>query len=81
MVRTPLPSPPNCLTCVGPTSIFSLLILLLTYGMYQKNIHILKDIVDAVVLCDKQRLPHRGHRDDRSSRAYSIQQGSFFWNF
>ena len=43
--------------------------------VYQKNIHILKSVVEAVVLCGKQSLPIRGHRDDRSS--ISSNKGNF----
>ena len=43
--------------------------------VYQKNIIILKSIVEAVVFCGKQSLPLRGHRDDRSS--VSSHKGNF----
>ena len=43
--------------------------------LYQKNIIILKSIVEAVVFCGKQSLPLRGNRDDRSS--VSSNKGNF----
>jgi hypothetical protein len=43
--------------------------------MYQKNLHILKAIVEAVILCGKQNLPFRGHRDDNTSS--SSNKGNF----
>ena len=35
--------------------------------MYNKNVHVLKSIIEAVVFCGKQNLPLRGHRDDRTT--------------
>ena len=58
-----------------PGSSMSYLISQANRQVYQKNIHILKSIVEAVVLCGKQSLPIRGHRDDRSS--ISSNKGNF----
>ena len=44
--------------------------------MYNKNVHVLKSIIETVVLCGKQNLPLRGHRDDRSST--SSNRGNFW---
>ena len=49
----PLHFPPHCLTCVR--LYLACLVYCWNKGCITKNIHILKDIVDAVVLCDKQR--------------------------
>ena len=35
--------------------------------MYNKNVHVLKSIIETVVFCRKQNLPLRGHRDDQTS--------------
>ena len=43
--------------------------------MYNKNVHVLKSIIETVVFCGKQNLPLRGHRDDRTSS--SSNRGNF----
>ena len=35
--------------------------------MYNRNVHVLKSIVETVVFCGKQNLSLRGDRDDRTS--------------
>ena len=42
---------------------------------YQHNIRLLEKIVDAVILCGKQNIPLRGHRDDSTSD--SSNKGNF----
>ena len=46
--------------------------------IYIKNLHILKSVIEAVVLCGKQNLPLCGHRDDNTST--SSNKGNF-WAF
>lgn len=36
-------------------------------AQYQHNIKLLEKIVDAIILCGKQNIPLRGHRDDTTS--------------
>ncbi|XP_074656009.1 52 kDa repressor of the inhibitor of the protein kinase-like [Tubulanus polymorphus] len=35
--------------------------------IFEKNIHILRNVVEAVIFCGKQNIPLRGHRDDHTS--------------
>ncbi|KAJ8032894.1 Zinc finger MYM-type protein 1 [Holothuria leucospilota] len=42
---------------------------------YEANLHILKSIVQTVILCGKQNQPLRGHRDDSTS--LSTNKGNF----
>ena len=44
--------------------------------MYKKSVHVLKSIVEIVVVCGKQNLPLRGHMDDKSSA--SSNRGNFW---
>ena len=46
---------------------------------YDRNVHNLKVITKEIILCGKQNLPLRGHRDDYTSVA--ANKGKFFSNF
>lgn len=37
--------------------------------MYDKNLSILRSIINTIILCGKQNIPLRGHRDDSTSTA------------
>ena len=47
--------------------------------MYNKNVYVLKSIIETVVFCGKQNLPLRGHRGDRTSihRPTRVTSGQF----
>lgn len=44
--------------------------------MYDKNVRLLRMIVESVILCGKQNIPLRGHRDDSTST--SSNKGNFW---
>ena len=44
--------------------------------MYDKNLRLLRMIVESVILCGKQNIPLRGHRDDSTSTASN--KGNFW---
>lgn len=65
-------------TVANPTQTLEYQISNLNRQLYDKNMHILSAVVEVVLLCGRQDIPLRGHRDDNSDSCSDVSnKGNF----